>query len=57
MYLNVRVFSLSQTYIGFRIIEKHYEEYKSQKNLNKNNIETAYEHGKYYNLLREKYFN
>jgi len=56
MFFNIRVFSLSHTYIGFRIIEKHYEEYKSQNRRdNKNSLKYKI-HGKYYNLLREKYF-
>lgn len=54
MYFNIRVFAITQTYIGFKIIEKHYEEYKNQNK--HNNMSNTASHGNHYNLLREKYF-
>ncbi len=51
MFFNVRVYAILQTYIGFKIIKSHFQEYKEQ-----NKCKSFNEYGKCYNLLRAKYF-
>ena len=52
MFVNVRVFALTQTYLGFKIIDKAYKRVIDE---NKNIKLLGDYHGRYYNLLRDKY--
>ncbi len=53
LFMNVRVFALVQTYVGFKLIEKAYRE-----TININKTESLGEfHGKHYKILKEKIVN
>jgi hypothetical protein len=49
LYFNIRVYALSQTYIGFKVIEKSYKEKQKELN-NKENKKFGF----YYYKLKDK---
>jgi hypothetical protein len=53
LFFNIRVFALSQTYIGYKIIERAYSQVVDDCKNKSIKLSGDY-HGKYYNLLRDK---
>ena len=53
LFFNIRVFALSQTYIGYKIIERAYNQVVEDCKNREIKLSGDF-HGKYYNLLRDK---
>ena len=48
------MFALTQTFIGFKIIESAYKKCLLEESENGNKIKTEVYHGKYYEMLKNK---